>query len=639
MKKIFIIISLLLFLSSCWEIDDKVVKYYETSIVSTWSLDKNTTYVWYTDSFDSIWLSFKSPWKITAIYKWIGDRVVEWELLAELDWLEAKTWYSSSLDIIASLNNLKQSTSLSYDKQIEATRAQINQLNKALEMSDISISWAQSWLSDADTIKSNQIETIENQISQAELWLETSKINYDNTKSLLEKKETDIYTNSKNSISSANTLSSNVFDFLDTLFGVSSVNKNKNDSFEIYLWARNSSQKISTENLIDNWMKDFSNLKEKYSNLDSNEKIKEALNEYYIFFNNDLKNILASAYTTLENSIESSNFSSSQINQYKSTISEFQSKNEQVILFVSWNFMLGLKWSLDNIDTIQREKKSSLDLLQKQIENSEKQIDILKKSLETYKSQSSWNVNQASTWLEQAKKQKEIVENQIIEANAWLEALIEKKNASLSEIDTQISQARASQNNAWAMIQNTKIYSNISGIITKKMFDVWEVVWAWIPVLYVSNSKDIKIELNISQDLADNLKVWDIAKVKIEWLNDLFNFEVFKIYPSKDELTKKVTIELFYNNIDNRIKLWSYSKIYFDLNKSSTWIIIPNTAIISKYMIPWVYVLSDNWLVSFKKIEIISQNDDITQVTWLNVWDMLITWWKDNIYDGEILSN
>jgi hypothetical protein len=40
-------------------------------------------------------------------------------------------------------------------------------------------------------------------------------------------------------------------------------------------------------------MKDFSNLKEKYSNLDSNEKIKEALNEYYTFFNNDLKNILA----------------------------------------------------------------------------------------------------------------------------------------------------------------------------------------------------------------------------------------------------------------------------------------------------------------------------------------------------------
>jgi hypothetical protein len=328
----------------------------------------------------------------------------------------------------------------------------------------------------------------------------------------------------------------------------------------------------------------------------------------------------------LENSIESSSFSYSQINQYKSTISEFQSKNEQVILFVSWNYMLWLKWSLDNIDTIQREKKSSLDLLEKQIENSEKQIDILKKSLETYKSQSSWSVNQASTWLEQAKKQKEIVENQIIEANAWLEALIEKKNASLSEIDTQISQARASQNNAWAMIQNTKIYSNISWVITKKMFDVWEVVWAWIPILYVSDSKDIKIELSISQDLADNLKIWDIAKVKIEWLNDLFNFEVFKIYPSKDELTKKVKIELFYTNIDNKIKLWSYSKVYFDLNKWNTGTIIPNTAIISKYMIPWVYVLSNEWVVSFKKIQIISQNDDISQVTWLNVWDVVITW-------------
>jgi len=36
---------------------------------------------------------------------------------------------------------------------------------------------------------------------------------------------------------------------------------------------------------------------------------------------------------------------------------------------------------LDNISTIEKEKKSTLDMLKKQIENSKKQIDILRETI------------------------------------------------------------------------------------------------------------------------------------------------------------------------------------------------------------------------------------------------------------------
>ncbi len=640
MKKILITLFITLLISSCWEENVDNTKYYETSNVITWSLDNTTSYVWYIKWVNDVALSFKSPWKVDNIYYDVWDVVEEGQLLAELDWSEAKTWYSSSSNIINSLTNLRESTSLSYDKQIESVEAQIQQLEKSLELSQISIDWAQSWVNDTNNITSSQINTVKNQISQAELWLETSELNYQNTKQTLEQKEEDIYTNSKNSITSANTLWNSMFDYLDNIFWVTDENKNKNDSYEIYLGAKNSSQKSKTENLIESWILKFKWLNDSYSNLTTRDEIKIALNEYYDFFNNDVKDILSSSYKTLENSINSNTLTQEQINEFKRTISDFQSKNESVILTVSWNYMIWLKWSLDSIESIAKEKKSTLDMLQKQIENNKKQIEILNQTLETYESQSSWSINEAQTWLKQAQKQKEIVQSQILEAKSWLEALIQKKNSSINEINTQISQARASQNDAWVMIQNTKIYAPFSGVISNKVAIEWQVVWAWTPILYLSDSSDVKAVVNVWENIIDSLSLWDSVNVKVDWLSDIFTFEVSKIYPTKDEITKKTSVEVSYNNDLKDIKVWSYSKVYFDVsNKDKQWLLIPNESIVSKYMLPWVYLLDSDWVARFKKIEILNQNDDFSQITWLSLWDTVITYWKSNVYDWEILIN
>ena len=52
-------------------------------------------------------------------------------------------------------------------------------------------------------------------------------------------------------------------------------------------------------------------------------------------------------------------------------------------------------------------------------------------------------------------------------------------------------------------------------------------------------------------------------------------------------------------------------------------------------MIPWVYVLNNEWKVEFKNIEIIKSNDKFSSISWLKVGDIIITEWKDNLYDGE----
>lgn len=609
MKKILFLILIFTFiLTSCSKVEEKQVKkYFETAIVSSWSLSNIESYIWYTDSFDNVMLSAKIWWKIVSINKKVWDKVNIWELVASLDWTEAKTWYNSTKDIIKSLENLKKTTSEMFDKQIADLNYKIEQANIWLEAS-------KTWKKDVDTITDRQLKTVESNIEQIETQIE-------NVDEIFKTKRETLYNNSKNAITNANILWNNAIDFLDNLFWVTDANKYKNDGFETYLWAKDTSLKIKQENDLREFISDFENAKK--LKLDTNEDIKIALEKYHLLFSDNLRNLLKNTYKILENSISSTSFPEQNINNLKNQTTSLQNQTEQVILTVSGNFMLWLKWSLDNIISLEKEYNSSMDWLKKQLET-------LKRTYAQYEAMKDWQINEIESKVL-------ISEKQLEELKSSIETLKKQKETQLSQIDAQISQAKAWQNDASVMIQNSKVYSSISWVVTKKMAEVWQVIWWGMPILIVSDDKNIKIELLIDDNV--NPKINQEVKVKIEWVDEIKTWIITKILPSRDEITKKIQVEIKINNSKKDIKLWSFSKVYFDTkNNESTWIIIPNSSIISKFMIPGVYVL--DWTkAKFKNIKIIKQNDDFSEITWLEVWEIIITNWKENIYDWEDLAN
>gem|GEM_PF-4035816 len=56
-----------------------------------------------------------------------------------MDSSEASSNFSSNVEIINSLENLKNSTIESYQKQIQSNQEKINQLKKSIEISQINI--------------------------------------------------------------------------------------------------------------------------------------------------------------------------------------------------------------------------------------------------------------------------------------------------------------------------------------------------------------------------------------------------------------------------------------------------------------------------------------------------------------------
>lgn len=637
MKKIGIFIVFFIFiLSSCSnELWQENKKYYQTSLVQTGNTQNEQTYIGYTDSFHSIALAPKVGWKIISITKNIWDTVKVWEIIATLDSLEAKTWYASSQDIIKNLEKLKTSTSDMFESQILVMQEKIKQAQTGIEIAQIWAKGNEIGVWETKETLQNQLKTLDTQIESAQTQIESSILQLENTQTLLSQKETDIYSNSKSALQNADILASNIIDFLDILFWVSWENEDKNDDFEIYLSAKNTAIKYEIEWLLWDTINDISKIRA-LPTTDHNQ-IQTTLEAYHTLFTNNIRELLKKTYSSLENSIESTSFTQAMLNDYKGKVTQFQTQNEQVILSVSGNYFLGLKWSLDSIKNFEKEKKSTLDMLQKQIELAEKQKETLENSKIQIQSAGNTQITDISTKNEISKKQKELSENILRESLAAIESLKKQKDASLAEIDAQIWQVKSGKNEASVMIENGKITSLIDGIVTKKIGEVGSIIAAGMPILMVSNDQNLKIEISIPQDVLPFIKIWDEVKIEIEWVSDMISWNIHNIFPSKDLITKKTSVEIRLPE-DKNITIGSYSKVYLSTEKTqSEAIVIPNNAIVSKYMVPQVFVLEDN-IAKLVHIKILSQNDYFSQIEWLHPWQIIITDGKENIFDGETLK-
>jgi len=615
MKKIYLIAFLLSFLlMSCWtEVEDKETIYYSTWTVFSWAINLNDSYVGYIKWDKMVNLATKVWWRVTDVFVKEWDLVYKWDLLLTLDSHEAKSGYSTASSIINTLMSMRKDTEAMFNDQIKSMEAKVEQV----KLWNI---WIKNGLKDTISITNSQLET-------ARVWMETAKVNLDHTKVVLETKERHVYDNSKDAIVSAVILDTNIMNFVDTLLWITEDNKDKNDSFEDYLWAKNTWLNTEAKAKFYEILVQYNNYKEFYdTKIDGKTPSYDDINKWLVDGENlaeNLKTLLSLTYDILDASIANVSFPQTTIDNYKNQISTFWNNIEASLITVSWDYFLGLKWSRQSIDDFNRESKMQLDLLAKQYE-------LAQKTYAQYEAMSKWQVNEVTT-------KSDVTWKQLDEILAWLNSLKKQKQSKLREIDAKIDEARGQQNSAWVMINNWKIVSPITWVVTSKMVKIWQVVGWWMPLMTVSNIDTLEVDVNISEELATNLNIWDEVILEIEWVDKQIIWNISNINLSKDLITKKVWVKISVLNENNQIQIWSFTKVIFQNSTKSNWILISNDAIISQFMIPWVYVIEDNKVV-FKNIEIIKQNDSFSEVKWLNVWDVIITKWKENLYDGESLK-
>lgn len=611
MKKIILFLVFSLFLFSCSkDVSIPEQRYFQTWSVFSWSIDDYNTYVWYLSWVDSVSLSTKVWWRVTSIFASEWDYVRAWDLLLTLDSMEARVWYDTSSSILNNLSDLKNTTSLMFDDQIKALEEKLNQ---ALLWE----TWINTWLSDIKMVSEAQLQT-------ALTWLETAKTNLENTKILLEQKEKNIIDNSKNAVVWSVMLDTNIINFVDEILWVTEANKNKNNDYEIYLSARNSSiynrskiQFLETNKLYLSYKKLYND--EIENKEPSDEILLKALRDWEVLAES-IKVLLNLTYDVLENSVENVYFPKQTIDSLKQTVTNFWSQVESSLITVSGEYFLWLKWSKQSLSDFENTRNLQLSML-------EKQVELAEKTYNQYKLTSDSKIRETET-------QTKVVSSQVDELKANIESIKKQKQAKLEELDLKITESLGQRDSASVMINSWEIRSPISWVITSKMVEVWQVIWWGIPVFSVSDESNLKLDILVWEDSLKNITLWSEVLLEVDWFDKQVKAKVSLIYPSKDEITKKTKVEVVLKNTF-WLKIGSYTKVYLSSVDNFDFTLIPNNSIVSKYMIPWVYVLNDEWIVEFKNIEIIKSNDKFSHISWLKVGETVITDGKENIYDWE----
>ena len=656
MRKTLISILLIswIFLTSCGTQEVVEKKNYQTYDVKTWSLSTSDSILSTIEWLNTTSLSFKAPGKIAQIYVKTGDKVKSGDILATLwneEWNITYAWLLNIMSSIDSMwydtNNIKEAVNSLYDQRLNLLQDSYSKSLIATQMAQKDLDLAKKTAVDSNSMFSGSILSTNQKIVQAQNALKMAQNNLNNSKKLLENEKENIEKNSLNALSNAYIIARNSLDYTDELLGVTDMSRNKNDSYEMYLGAKNTSLKTKAENTFREFNTKYSDTYKYYqeniswkSNIPEN-KIVLALQKALDTLES-LRILLHDSKDVLDNSISSSSFPDATLNWMKSQISTLISNLEQAILSPSSLWMVWVKWSIEamnsfwkNYDLKMKQLEDALDITTQDVEMAKTGLDISKSDISKNREALITNVkikedqlNLSRIWEWEVLKNIELVKNERTSKLAEI-------NAKTSEINSKKSETSMNTNLAANSMESGIIRSPFDGIITSKMMDIGTTVWAGTPIIWIS-SLDKKLVKTYINNSKYKLNVWN--KIKLRNSKDSKEYDAtIKLVDVMQNLNnKKNYIEI--EATSPELNIWDRVTVLLSEEKDNkALIIIPTKAIIYKYSQPGVFILENN-TAKFKLIEITGSDETFSSVNWLKVWDKIITEWKDNILDWEVLN-
>ncbi len=535
--------------------------------VSTWSIENSIKITWKAAIVDEQTLKFNQVGKVAKLYFKNWDSVKKWQLIAELNKedinstiKQAELSLSDAKIKLADLLNWPQYKDiLNWENNVKTAENKILTLQNDLSILQNNTipqyqDKYQNDMRDFDnqiTLKENAIKNNENDIKNSELKL----INLKNDLVALEKTEekwltdynvdlnktlNDAYINAKKQLIDLENYLYNT----DQILWVSDMNKNKNDSFEMYIWSKNSFIKIQTEN---DWRDTnilFLEIKEEYNKLPTNiqdsEKIITFLNKLLSCYDKAI-NLWKDWQEMMNNSIISSSFSQSDIDSKTSVFSSVTNSSQSGYSTIKTTITTiqkltdpELKKTLSE-NAINSKKQSIADaelaLNKIKIDNTiqyQNDLNKLKSDKEyatkTYESQMKnyeSQITQKNLDIESAKNSLNYTKEslKIIKAGAT--------TVELSQARNNVTKQQLSLENARKGLDKYELVAPFDGTIRKIDFKVWDNLIAdEQKYIYVENPNLVKISATLDQ--------LDIVKVSIGQEAKI----VFDSYPDKEFIWK-----------------------------------------------------------------------------------------------------
>lgn len=665
MKKTISVLLLTTFiLTSCGKkevvIEDtpQTVKYVKTEIVSKKTFWENLKLNWKISSSNETNISSQVSWLVKTINYKVWDKVKSGDIIAVIDTQtnlaninlnNANSIYNNTLNVYnltkESVQKDLNTAKLQYENALTTKENTYSTTQKQLEL-------AQVQLDNILKQKDNTSDSSKTAINIANESLESSKLaltnfdkNYEETLKSLETKRKIIQDKKQWLI---DTLKATIDTWLawidswlsnvDLILWITNLNKSANDSYEIYLSAKNTNFKFEAESIFSkaNW--DFENFKKTYNkDLSSEEIIK--LYDNLLNLSYSVVSLYDKMTQVLDNTVSSQSLTESTLNTFKINNKTYQTS-------VLWlrtslvsinNTLTDLDNSIIDVENTISSTKTTLNTqrlsLEQAIKIAEANLNNTKAWTKTSFDSISWSTLSTKIQLENTianiKSSREIADNALKIAENQLSSTKARYDAQLAGTKSQLDSANWQKDSANQQIANSQIKAPFDWIITSKNVDVWTLVNPWSVMFSISNNENKIVKLDVNSDNIDFIKK-DLS-VLIQKNSKSYSGNISLVSLSADNTTKLFKVEVKINKEhQNELNLWDFVDVFIKKENSlEKFIIVPFSAILAWTV--WEHSVFVVWswnIIEEKKVKTWTSNsNEVIINSWLEEWQKVVISW------------
>ena len=183
-----------------------------------------------------------------------------------------------------------------------------------------------------------------------------------------------------------------------------------------------------------------------------------------------------------------------------------------------------------------------------------------------------------ATNLQQAKIQ---LDNQETEFNR-INELYKVGGTSKSSWDAQKTTVEVARTAYKNLVENTKLLSPISGVVTARNYDSGDMYSGAAPIFTIEKIRPVKLKVNVSESLFTKVKKGKKVDVRL----DVYGQEVFQgvislVYPTIDPATRTFPVEIKIQNADERVRPGMFSRVTMNFGTMQR-VVAPDRAIVKQ---------------------------------------------------------
>lgn len=155
------------------------------------------------------------------------------------------------------------------------------------------------------------------------------------------------------------------------------------------------------------------------------------------------------------------------------------------------------------------------------------------------------------------------------------------------------------------LVENTRLVSPCSGVVTKRNYDNGDLYNGQVPVLVVEKTSPVKILINVNEQYYSQVKVgMPIENITLDaYPGETFQGKVSIVYPSLDANTRTFPVEVRIANNDQRVRPGMFARVTLNFG-SQTRVMLPDQSIVKQTGSgeQYVYVLNADSTVSHQSV-------------------------------------